>query len=149
MEFKLINWGSTEYDEMVALRDEVLRKPLGLHFSEDYLAEESSDILIAGYLKGVMAGCCILRTISDEVLQLKQMAVRTGFQNEGIGLKIISFAEETARNIGHCRIFMHARKEASGFYKKAGYQIIGDEFEEVGIPHVMMIKELKQKEEFQ
>jgi N-acetylglutamate synthase-like GNAT family acetyltransferase len=148
MEFKLINWGSTEYDEMVALRDEILRKPLGLHFSEEYLEAESNDILIACYLKGVMAGCCILRTISEDVLQLKQMAVRGSFQNEGIGLKIISFAEETARNIGHCRIFMHARKEVKGFYEKAGYETRGDEFEEVGIPHIMMIKELKPREGF-
>jgi predicted GNAT family N-acyltransferase len=145
MNFKLIVWGSNEYDEMVALRNEVLRKPLGLHYTEEYLAEEKSDILIGAYKDNRIIACCILRNISDEVVQLKQMAVATELQGNGIGSKIVAFAEEMARNIGHCKIFMHARKIAVPFYQKSGYQIRGDEFEEVGIPHFMMFKELELK----
>ncbi|WP_207531916.1 GNAT family N-acetyltransferase [Desertivirga arenae] len=142
MNFNLIIWGSKEYEEMVELRHNILRKPLGLHYSEDYLAEEKNDILIGAYKKDQLLGCCILRIVSDEVVQLKQMAVAVEAQYTGIGSQIISFAEETARNIGHGRIFMHARKIAVTFYQKLGYQIRGEEFEEVGLPHVLMTKEL-------
>jgi predicted GNAT family N-acyltransferase len=37
---------------------------------------------------------------------------------------------------------MHARKSAVGFYEKLGYEIEGDEFEEVTIPHYEMQKTL-------
>jgi predicted GNAT family N-acyltransferase len=37
---------------------------------------------------------------------------------------------------------MHARKSAVGFYEKLGYKIVGDEFEEVTIPHFEMQKTL-------
>jgi predicted GNAT family N-acyltransferase len=142
MNFDIIIWGSKEYEEMVELRHKVLRKPLGLHYTEEYLGEEKNDILIGVYKGGKLAGCCILRTVSDEVVQLKQMAVEPEVQGTGIGSKVISFAEETARNIGHIKIFMHARKEACEFYKKQGYHVRGEEFEEVGIPHVLMTKKL-------
>jgi len=145
MNFRLIDWGSKEYNDMVTLRNEVLRKPLGLHYSEEYLAEEKSDILIGAYKNNKIIACCILRNISDDVVQLKQMAVAPKLQGNGVGTTTVAFAEETARNIGHCKIFMHARKEAVPFYQKLGYQIKGDEFEEVGIPHFMMIKELEVK----
>lgn len=143
MNFKVIIWGSKEYEEMVELRHVVLRKPLGLHYTEDYLAAEKNDILIGGYKDGKLAGCCILRTVSDEVVQLKQMAVKPDFQGNGIGSQVVAFAEETSRNIGHGKIFMHARKDACEFYEKQGYQVRGEEFEEVGIPHFLMTKELK------
>jgi predicted GNAT family N-acyltransferase len=37
---------------------------------------------------------------------------------------------------------MHARQSAVGFYQKLGYQIRGEEFEEVTIPHYEMQKQL-------
>ncbi|WP_207421319.1 GNAT family N-acetyltransferase [Desertivirga brevis] len=142
MDFNLIIWGSKEYEEMVELRHQVLRKPLGLHYTEEYLSDEKKDILIGVFENGKLAGCCILRKVSGEVVQLKQMAVAPELQRTGIGSLVISFAEETAKNIGHGKIFMHARKEACGFYQKQGYHVRGEEFEEVGIPHLMMTKEL-------
>jgi len=145
MNFELIKWGSKEYETMVELRDRILRKPLGLHYTEEYLAEEKNDILIACYERKKIAGCCVLRTFSDEVIQLKQMAVDEKLQGRGIGTKIIAFAEQTAREVGHLRLFMHARKVAVPFYQKCGYQVRGDEFEEVGIPHLMMTKELSEQ----
>jgi predicted GNAT family N-acyltransferase len=37
---------------------------------------------------------------------------------------------------------MHARKNAVGFYEKMGYQVTGDEFTELTIPHYIMEKQL-------
>jgi predicted GNAT family N-acyltransferase len=41
-------------------------------------------------------------------------------------------------------IELHARANAVNFYAKYAYRIVGDEFEEVGIPHFKMIKRLMQ-----
>jgi predicted GNAT family N-acyltransferase len=52
------------------------------------------------------------------------------------------FAENLARDRGYKKITMHARKNAIGFYEKMGYVRIGNEFEEITIPHYLMEKKL-------
>jgi hypothetical protein len=60
MALKQIDHGSKEYTQMVNLRDEVLRKPLGLHFTKEDLEKEKEDILIAAFDEDVILGCCLL-----------------------------------------------------------------------------------------
>jgi hypothetical protein len=57
MGLKQIDHGSAEYIQMVALRNEILRKPLGLDFSEEELANEKHDTLIAAFDEDEMVGC--------------------------------------------------------------------------------------------
>ncbi|WP_291914271.1 GNAT family N-acetyltransferase [Chitinophaga sp. CB10] len=148
LNFRIIEYGSCDYHDMVALRDEILRKPLGLTFSEDYLQKEINDVLIGAFYtennSTSIVGCCILTPSSTEenVVQLRQMAVASNVQRKGIGSDIISYAEDLARNDGFKVLMMHARKEAAGFYQKLGYAITGNEFTEVGIPHFEMRKNL-------
>ncbi len=142
MGLKQIDFGTPEYEQMVQLRDEMLRKPLGLSFNDEELMEEKNEILIASYDDDEMLGCCILRPLDNETVRLRQMAVKDELQRKGIGASIISFAENLARDKGYRFIIMHARDTAIGFYEKFGYQIKGDEFTEVNIPHHIMEKEL-------
>ena len=73
-------------------------------------------------------------------VRLRQMAVLNNLQGKGIGRALMQFAENIARDLGYQRITMHARKTAAGFYQKQGYQLSGEEFEEVTIPHYVMEK---------
>jgi len=146
---RLILFGSSDHHRMIALRDRILRKPLGLRFTVADLRREVNDRLI-GCFTGKdheenddnLAGCCILTPIDKTKVQLRQMAVTENMQGQGIGKLLIRFAEEKAREAGFSTIMMHARKTAISFYEKAGYRIVGDEFREVGIPHVEMQKQL-------
>jgi predicted GNAT family N-acyltransferase len=70
------------------------------------------------------------------------MAVPNSMQGKGIGRALMVFAENIARDLGYKRLTMHARKTALGFYQKLGYQVTGDEFLEVTIPHFIMEKVL-------
>ncbi len=49
MALKIIDHGSGEYRKMVDLRYQILRKPIGLSFTEADLAAEKDDILIGCY----------------------------------------------------------------------------------------------------
>jgi predicted GNAT family N-acyltransferase len=53
------------------------------------------------------------------------------------------FAKKLALDKGYTKIMMHARDSALGFYEKMGYKIVGNMFNEVGLPHYFMEKELK------
>jgi N-acetylglutamate synthase-like GNAT family acetyltransferase len=141
---KLIEHNSPEYNQMVALRMEVLRKPLGLTFTSEQLEAEKTDFLIAAYDEQNLVGCCVLTPRNNKTIQLRQMAVSPYIQGKGLGRGIVAYAEELALTNGFEELMMHARDTALHFYQKQGYRIEGDVFIEVGIGHHRMIKLLNQ-----
>ena len=142
MALKIIDHGSGEYRKMVDLRYQILRKPIGLSFTEADLAAEKDDILIGCYDDDKLEACCVLTETDPKTVRLRQMAVGAGLQGKGIGRVLMSFAENIARDHGYRRSTMHARKSVLGFYEKSGYKVCSDELEEVTIPHHVMEKEL-------
>jgi predicted GNAT family N-acyltransferase len=143
MALKIIEHGSIEYQQMINLRNDILRKPLGLWFTEEELAKEANDILIGAFDDDRILACCMLTAIDNEKIRLRQMAVHNSLQGKGIGASMMNFAENVAHDRGYRIMTMHARKSAVGFYEKLGYKISGDEFEEVTIPHFEMQKKLR------
>ena len=138
------DWGTPMYDQSIYLRDQVLRKPLNMVFYPKDLAKETKCIHLA-YIDHCynMIACLYLKKINKQTLQLKQMAVRPELQKKGYGSILVSEAENTAVLNGYSMIILHARQEATGFYKTLGYETEGDIFFEIGIPHYKMIKNLK------
>ena len=142
MALKLIDHGTTEYQQMITLRNDILRKPLGLYFTPEELEQEKQEILIGAFEEEKMLGCCMLVKEEEKTCRLRQMAVLNNVQGKGIGRALMLFAETIARDRGFKRITMHARKTALGFYERLGYNVAGEEFREVTIPHYVMEKNL-------
>jgi predicted GNAT family N-acyltransferase len=142
MALKIIDHGSKEYQQMVDLRNDILRKPLGLTFNKEDLDREKEDILIGAFDDEKILACCLLTKMDSSTCKLRQMAVQNSQQGKGIGATMMNFAENVARDRGFRIMAMHARKTASGFYEKLGYKVASDEFEEVTIPHYVMQKKL-------
>ena len=137
-----IEHGSTRYQQMVQLREEILRRPLGLSFTPEQLEAEKDDILIGAFDEGKILGCCILTEVAPDTVKLRQMAVSNKLQHMGIGYTIMQFAENLARDNRFEKIIMHARKDSIHFFEKLGYEVMSEPFIELTIPHVIMGKEL-------
>ncbi len=142
MALKQIDHGTIEYQQMVKLRYEILRQPLGLSFTTDELDREKEDILIGAFDEDEMLACCMLTKTGHTSVRLRQMAVQNNLQGKGIGGSMMNFAEILARDKGYKKLIMHARETAVGFYEKLGYKVVGDRFIEVTIPHYVMEKSL-------
>jgi GNAT superfamily N-acetyltransferase len=142
MALKIIDHGSNEYWQMVKLRDDILRKPLGLRFTQQELEKEKDNMLIGAFEDEQMLGCCMLVEKNPEIVRLRQMAVLNDLQGKGIGRALMYFAENLARDRGYKILSMHARKNSAGFYEKMGYKIASEEFTEITIPHYVMEKQL-------
>ena len=140
MALKIIDHGTPEYQQMVRLRNDMLRKPLGLHFDAEELEREKEDVLMGAFEDDRILGCCLLTRVDNKTVRLRQMAVPNNLQGKGIGRALMIFAENIARDMGYSKLIMHARKTAIGFYKKLGYSTQGKEFVEVTIPHFVMEK---------
>ncbi|MEY3244958.1 MAG: hypothetical protein RL253_96 [Bacteroidota bacterium] len=142
MPIKVIDHGSEDYQKMVDLRMEILRKPLGLSFSKTDLEKEKQDILIGAFEDDELLACCVLTKIGEDTCKLRQMAVRNKIQRTGLGAAMMNYAEQLAKDAGYKKMVMNARKTAKGFYEKLGYEIKGDEFVEVTLPHFYMQKNI-------
>ncbi|MEY5034844.1 MAG: hypothetical protein RL447_1222 [Bacteroidota bacterium] len=142
MALKIIDHGSPEYREMTRLREQILRRPLGLTLDSEELETERPHVHIGAFEEDSLLGCCMLVREDDRTVRLRQMAVSDDIQRKGIGKALMNFAENIARDQGYRNLIMHARQHAIGFYEKMGYRVTSTEFTEVTIPHVVMEKSL-------
>ena len=138
-----IDFGTPEYDEAVRLRYEVLRRPLGLEFTPEQLAEEFDQIHLAAYHPtGHLLAYLNLTPIDINTVKMRQVAVAPALQGKGIGSALVAWSEQVAQNIPCQKMILHARQEAVPFYERLGYTVVGEPFEEVSNPHFKMEKTL-------
>jgi len=74
--------------------------------------------------------------------KVERVAVLADERGAGIGRAIVARAHGVARERGFERASLHAQTSVREFYAKLGYGATGDVFEEAGIPHVAMTREL-------
>ncbi len=138
-----LEFATPEYDETVQLRDKILRRPLGLSFSEEQLSEEYADFHLAAFTEAwILRGCLVLTPLADNTLKMRQVAVDEAFQKMGVGQQLVEASEKFGRVHGFNKMVLNARDTAVPFYQKLNYTIVGERFEEVGIPHFKMTKDL-------
>ncbi|MFM7389660.1 MAG: GNAT family N-acetyltransferase [Vampirovibrionales bacterium] len=150
LELKQIEFDSADYHAAVALRQAVLRTPLGLVFTAEELAKEAPYLHCVAVLEGNVVGSLmlvygspVLETPSESLeVQLRQMAVQHEGQSLGIGSRLLGFAESLAKANGATVLWCNARQSAQRFYEKNGFQVVGDPFTLVELPHIKMQKSL-------
>jgi len=131
------------YDEMIRLRDRILREPLGLEFTVKDLSSEYKDIHLGCYDdQAQLLGCCVLVDQENGELKMRQVAVDIPFQKKGVGKLLVEATEKYGQLNKFNKVVLNARKTAVPFYTKLAYKKNGKEFEEVGISHFKMEKEL-------
>lgn len=139
-----IEFGSTRYDELVELRYKILLEPLGLKFLDMHRAKEAGYLHIGCIesLDDKLIGGLILAPVDNENIRLMQVAVETKHQHEGVGHKLVEYAEQRAKEAGYSTIVMHAMLSVVHFYETMNYHQEGDLFEEKGITFAKMVKKL-------
>jgi predicted GNAT family N-acyltransferase len=71
-----------------------------------------------------------------------RLAVLKAYRKQYYGKKILDHLELIAQENGLTEVFLNAQITAIPFYKKRGYMIISDIFDDAGIPHQTMRKNL-------
>ena len=136
-----VQYGGDGYREVLAMRDRILRAPLGLTWSIADLEGESEQLHFALFDEnGTLIACVVIKLLDGNTAKLRQMAVDESHRAIGAGRRLLQGVEEILRQKGVRRIEMDARKTAVGFYRKLGYEIEAGEFTQVTIPHFRMTK---------
>ena len=132
------DFATPEYDEAVALRDAVLRAPLGRHIVDDALENEVDQWHFGLYDAGRLLGTASLRADDSGGYQMRQVAVLAQARGQSVGLALVRHCEAFAKTHRAVRLYCHAREVARGFYTRCGWEAYGAPYEEVGLPHVNM-----------
>lgn len=62
--------------------------------------------------------------------------------NKGLGKSLMNNAFKFFKQNGVKSIVLNSQKTAVGFYQKLGFNTVGEEFIDAGIPHIKMVKSL-------
>lgn len=127
------------------VRHPVLRKGKPIEsciFSGDDL---DTTIHLGLFLNKKLIGVCTFLKSNLNLLsassqfQLRGMAILENFQGNGFGNIILNYGEAFLKKKNTKIIWCNARKVAANFYKKNGYQTIGDPFniESIGLHYIM------------
>ncbi len=141
MRLENIAYDSDGYRQACALREAVLRVPLGMKLREEDVAGEQTQMhCVVWDDDHRVIGTVTLKPLTETHIKLRQMAIAPEVQNQGFGATLVHFAEALARYHFFTSIECNARCYAQGFYERLGYRAEGEPFEEVGIATVKMTK---------
>jgi predicted GNAT family N-acyltransferase len=71
-----------------------------------------------------------------------RLAVMAGSRRLGAGSALMHRLHAVAEDAGLTRTWCHAQVLAAPFYRRLGYRVVGQVFEEADIPHLRMEREL-------
>ncbi len=138
-----INMENPLYQKERELRNKVLLSPIGIP-DFGWEMNDSKSWHFVALDKNKVIGCVLLLPLDDKKTkgQLIQMAVKDSWQGKGIGKLLVKSLLTFALTNGLKEVEIHSRTEVTSFYEPLGFQIIGDEFEEVGVKHRFMTLKL-------
>ena len=142
IEVREIDYDSPSYRMVMGFRDRILRQPLGLQLTEEDTAGENSDRHFVISSNGRICGGVIARSETKARSRLRQMWIEPDVENRGLGRQLLSQVLQILRQDRVHEVTLHARAPVLGFYEKCGFHPVGELFEEVGIPHRMMIRSI-------
>ena len=136
-------FNSALHHEAKGIRADVLRKPLGLPADDPAFNDKESDVHFVALENEQVVGVVVLVPhYKKGIGKLRQMATAEKVRGKGYGIQLVKALEEYAAKNGMTSILLHSRHYAAGFYEKLGYKITSDVFQEVGMDHFAMEKNL-------
>ncbi|MEO5766600.1 MAG: GNAT family N-acetyltransferase [Casimicrobiaceae bacterium] len=73
-----------------------------------------------------------------------RMAVLALWRRRGVGAALLLALVDLARERGHARATLNAQAQAMAFYARHGFMATGEQFDEAGIDHRVMARELRE-----
>lgn len=93
-------------------------------------------------LEGKPVGTLRLRQVDHETGKIERVAVLREARGRSIGKALLEAALSNLKADGVARAKLHAQTQAMDFYARFGFVAHGDVFDEDGIPHQTMLRNL-------
>jgi ElaA protein len=139
--------GRARADELAACREIRLRVfveeqgvPLELEIDE----HEAAAVHLLARVGGQAVGTARLRVLGRDA-KAERVAVLAAYRELGVGRALMRAIETEAAGLGLARVVLNAQVPVIPFYERLGYAAFGPRFDEAGIPHRRMTRELRSK----
>jgi YbgC/YbaW family acyl-CoA thioester hydrolase len=126
------------------VRTEVFIEEQGIAAADEWDADDGGALhaVLRNRLGHAVAVARLLQP-APGVAQIGRMAVRPMLRGAGWGALVLQALVQAARERGDHEVTLHAQRSAEGFYRRLGFVVRGEPFDEVGIAHVHMVLPLQ------
>lgn len=111
---------------------------------EEWDAHDAISRHLIGIVEATVVATARWRAVTHDgraMAKLERFAVLPAYRGRGYGRQMVQAAIDDAGAAGLDAFVLHAQAHLEAFYASFGFQSTGHRFEEVGIPHVEMVKE--------
>lgn len=129
-------------EEEYELRYAIFVEEQKMAYEDEFEGDEDSFVHCHIYNRKELVACARLGPVTNGAIRIGRIGVRRDLRGNGIGRKIVDYAEIVGRKSGYSKFFLIAQSYAKGFYRKMGYTTEGEEFIEAGITHCKMTKNM-------
>lgn len=127
----------------LALRNEVFVIEQGVPADVELDSDDDRAVhLVAVDDDGTVQATCRVLGEKPDAMRIGRLCVRRSARRRGLAGALLGEAEREALAAGARRLVMHAQTAAMSVYLATGYEPRGEPFDEVGIEHLAMEKQL-------
>ncbi len=132
-----------DWEKARSIRTQVFIEEQDCPPDEEWDGHDSTSRHVLGWAHGQAVATARWRTVPyDEeiVAKLERFAVRPEHRGQGYGTQLVRHVLDDARRAGFDAFLVHAQAHLQDWYEDLGFKATGRTFDEVGIPHVEMVR---------
>lgn len=131
---------SKAYHDALKIRHQVFveEQKVPIEIEIDRLENETTHLVL--YENNKAVATARIYHLADGAYKLQRVAVLKDYRKLGLGARLISEIEKKIQKLDGSKMVLGSQNNAIPFYQKLGFEIIGNEFFDAGIPHHMMEK---------
>jgi predicted GNAT family N-acyltransferase len=140
-----IRWASGADDVRGAIdvREQVFCREQGVPRAEELDGRDEEALHVVAMDPDSQRVIATLRLLLDaDRAKLGRVAVEREWRNHGIASRMLELALAGARERGCVQVRLAAQLQATGLYRRAGFAVESETFDEAGIAHVWMSLDL-------
>ena len=138
----VVRAGDADLEPAFDVRRDVFVDEQGVDEAIEIDGKDPDATHVLAWIDGTAVGTARLRAVDDRTGKVERVAVRRDHRGSGIGREIMAEIEAIAAEGDLDRLELHSQTRVEAFYERLGYETTSDVFDEAGIPHVEMEKEL-------
>lgn len=134
---------TSDWQEAQSIRERVFIQEQDCPPEEEWDGYDDTSRHVLGWVDGQAVATARWRAVphgEEIVAKLERFAVLPEHRQEGYGTELVRYVVDDARRAGFDTFLIHAQRHLEDWYADLGFRSTGKAFEEVGIPHIEMIK---------
>jgi predicted GNAT family N-acyltransferase len=136
-----IRWasGADDVRGAISVREQVFCREQGVPRAEEIDGRDEQALHVVAVAAASQRVIATLRLLLDaDRAKLGRVAVESEWRDRGIASRMLELALAGARERGCVQVRLAAQLQATGLYRRAGFSVESEPFDEAGIAHVWM-----------